>query len=92
MSTPQPARLRVPTPAIAASPLLAWAWQIAQARASAASDEGLAVSASSRSTMWQTCSLAALPWPTTACLTCKAVYSATGRSHETAPQIAAPRA
>ena len=42
--------------------------------------------------MWLTCSLAALPWPTTACLTCRAVYSATGRSQDTAPQMAAPRA
>jgi hypothetical protein len=39
-----------------------------------------------------TCSLAALPWPTTACLTCKAVYSATGRFAVTSAAIAAPRA
>ena len=32
----------------------------------------------------RTCSFAALPWPTTACFTCSAVYSVTGRSASTA--------
>ena len=39
-----------------------------------------------------TCSFAALPWPTTACLTCSAVYSLTGKPASTAAEIAAPRA
>ena len=39
-----------------------------------------------------TCSFAALPWPTTACFTCSAVYSMTGSSASTAAEIAAPRA
>ena len=45
---------------------------MAQASASAASAEGAEGSASSRITIACTCCFAALPWPTTACLTCKA--------------------
>jgi len=39
-----------------------------------------------------TCSFAALPLPTTACLTCRAVYSPTGRPVDTRAVMAAPRA
>ena len=46
----------------------------------------------SRRTISCTCSFAALPCPTTACFTCSAVYSATGRRASTAAEIAAPRA
>src|SRR5688572_14633559 len=68
------------------------AWQIAHASASAASGAGSPGSASRRFTMCCTCSLAAWPLPTTDCLTCSAVYSATGRPASTAAQIAVPRA
>src|SRR5450631_259989 len=73
-------------------PSLPCAWQIAHANASAASADGAAGSASRRITIACTCSLAALPWPTTACLTCNAVYSETGRCARTAAEMAAPRA
>ncbi len=63
-------------------PSLPWAWQIAQASASAASADGAAGSDRSRITIACTCSLAALPCPTTACLTCRAVYSETGKLGE----------
>src|SRR5215467_4415799 len=69
-----------------------WAWQIAHASASAASEEGEPVSLSRRFTMCCTCSLLAWPLPTTACLTCSAVYSTTGSPASTAAQIAVPRA
>ncbi|MNR69359.1 hypothetical protein D3C85_1945450 [compost metagenome] len=39
-----------------------------------------------------TCSFGALPCPTTDCLTCSAVYSATGRSFITSAVMQAPRA
>ena len=68
------------------------AWQMAQASASAASAAGSPGSASRRFTMCCTCSFAAWPLPTTACFTCSAVYSATGRPASTAAQIAVPRA
>src|SRR6185503_9904170 len=68
------------------------AWQIAQASASAASGLGSPGSASSLFTMCCTCSFLAWPLPTTACLTCSAVYSATGSPAITAAQIAEPRA
>jgi hypothetical protein len=42
--------------------------------------------------MCWTCSLRAWPLPTTDCLTCSAVYSATGSPARTAAQIAVPRA
>ncbi len=48
--------------------------------------------AAGAATMSCTCSFAALPWPTTACFTCSAVYSATGSPASTAAEIAAPRA
>src|SRR5258706_207158 len=68
------------------------AWQIAQASASAASGLGSPGSASSLFTMCCTCSFLAWPLPTTACLTCSAVYSAIGSPAITAAQIADPRA
>jgi len=64
---------------------------MAQASASAASVAGWAESRSSRFTISCTCSLLARPWPTTACFTCSAVYSATGNRAVTAAQIAARR-
>ncbi len=73
-----------------ASPLCAW--QIATPSASAASVPGKPDNFSSRCTMSCTCAFCALPWPTTACLTCRAVYSATSKSAPTNAQIAAPRA
>src|SRR5258705_2695817 len=69
-----------------------WAWQIAQASASAASEEGTPASLRSRVTMCCTCSLVAWPLPTTACFTWSAVYSETGSPASTAAQIAVPRA
>src|SRR5258706_15983775 len=45
-----------------------WAWQIAQASASAASQEGTPASLRSRVTMCCTCSLVGWPLPATACL------------------------
>src|SRR5471032_634490 len=68
------------------------AWQMATPSASAASVPGRPGSASSRATIACTWSLAALPWPVTACLTCSAVYSATLSSASTSAQMAAPRA
>ncbi len=49
-------------------------------------------SASSRRTISCTCGFSARPAPTTACLTCTAVYSVTGSPASTAAAIAAPRA
>jgi hypothetical protein len=52
------------------------AWQMATARASAASSgRGGAFSFSSRRTMSITWLFSARPYPTTACLTCMGVYS-----------------
>ncbi len=39
-----------------------------------------------------TCAFWALPYPTTACFICRAVYSATGRSAVTSAVMQAPRA
>src|SRR5258706_2037935 len=84
---------RIRNPRSGRSPSLApCAWQMAQASASAASSEGSPGSSSRRRTMCCTCSLAAWPLPTTDCLTCSAVYSATGRPASSAAQIAVPRA
>ena len=69
------------------------AWQIAQASASAASGDGAPGRSSRRAHhLLHLLLRRALPWPTTACLTCRAVYSATGRPASTAAAIAAPRA
>src|SRR3954463_5804557 len=53
------------------------AWQVAEASAGAASAIGPPSSGSRRLTMCCTCSFFAWPWPTTACLTCGAVFPAT---------------
>src|SRR5229473_4468186 len=89
--TSLPFRTRKPFVESAPS-LLPWAWQIAQASASAASGAGSPGSASRRRTMCCTCLFLAWPLPTTDCLTCSAVYSATGRPASTAAQMAVPRA
>src|SRR5690606_11645406 len=88
----RPPRTRRPAVAIFPRPCPPCAWAMAQARASAASAEGSPGRDNKRTIMACTCSLAALPCPTTACLTCSAVYSETGRSASTSALIAAPRA
>src|SRR5439155_1637942 len=55
-----------------------WAWQIAQASASAASGAGSPGRACRRRTMCCTCRFPAWPLPTTDCLTWSAVYSEAG--------------
>src|SRR5947207_121595 len=85
--------LRTRKPFVESAPSLPpWAWQIAQASASAASGAGSPGRASRRRTMCCTCRFLAWPLPTTDCLTWSAVYSATGRPASTAAQIAVPRA
>src|SRR5688572_20060341 len=69
----RPERTRRPRAGIAPRPPCAW--QIAQARASAASGPGRPGSCSRRRTISCTCSLRAWPCPTTACFTWSAVYS-----------------
>src|SRR5256885_1127947 len=85
--------LRTRKPFVESAPSLEpWAWQIAQASASAASGAGSPGRASRRRTMCCTCCFLAWPLPTTDCLTWSAVYSATGRPASTAAQMAVPRA
>src|SRR6266542_4545382 len=90
--TRRPLFTRKPRVTSLPSPCPPCAWQMAHASASAASAEGAPASPSSRFTISWTCSFFAWPLPTTACLTWRAVYSATGNPASTAAQIAVPRA
>src|SRR5260221_13888536 len=90
--TSLPRFTRNPRVGIAPRPWPPCAWQIAQARASAASAEGAPASPSRRFTISCTCSFLAWPLPTTACLTWSAGYSETGRPASTSAQIAVPPA
>src|SRR5262249_40366278 len=72
---------------------LAWMWQIATARASAASRGTLARwRASSERTMARTCGFSALPYPTRLFLTRRGSYSKTGTPAWGAAGLSAPRA
>src|SRR2546421_5444176 len=90
--TSLPLFTRNPRVGIAPRPCPPCAWQMAQASASAASAGGAPASPSSRFTISCTCPFFAWPLPTTACLTWRAVYSATGNPASTAAQIAGPPA
>src|SRR4030095_12118020 len=67
-------------------------WQIATAKASAASAAGIAFRLSSTRTMCCTCDLSPAPVPVTACLTRRAAYSATCNRLATTAARTAPRA